>query len=72
MKRTLSNQFLSDYLVVFLFTITATILAFFLLSAASGIISKSLVKNKYPASSIMMDDYELIDAAPIKIGRAHV
>lgn len=65
MKRTLSNQFLSDYLVVFLFTITATILAFFLLSAASGIISKSLVKNKYPASSIMMDDYELIDAAPI-------
>lgn len=65
MKRTLSNQFLSDYLVVFLLTITATILAFFLLSSASGIISKSLVKNKYPASSIMMDDYNLIDASAV-------
>lgn len=65
MKKSLSNQFLSDYLVIFLLTITATILAFFLLSSASGIISNGLVKNKYPASSIMKDDYNMIDDTPV-------
>ena len=65
MKKKLSNQFLSNYLIVFIFTITATILAFFLLSFASGLISNALAKNRYPASSIMRDDYNLIDASPV-------
>lgn len=63
MKKKLSNQFLSNYLIVFIFTITATILAFFLLSFASGLISHALAKNRYPASSIMRDEYNLIDAS---------
>ena len=65
MNRKLSNQFLSNYLVVFLMTVTVTALAIVLLSLASGLISKALVKNKYPASSVMRDDYTQIDSAPI-------
>lgn len=65
MKKKLSNQFLSNYLIVFILTITATILAFILLSFASGLISNALAKNRYPASSIMRDDYNLIDASPV-------
>lgn len=65
MKRKLSNQFLSNYLVVFLLTITATVLAFLLLSFASGIISGALTKNRYPASSIIKDDYTQIDVSPV-------
>lgn len=65
MKKKLSNQFLSNYLVVFILTIASTILAFFLLSIASGLISEALAKNRYPASSIMQDDYTKINALPV-------
>lgn len=65
MKRKLSNQFLSNYLMIFILTITVTVLAFFLLSFASGLISHALAKNRFPASSIMRDDYTLIDASPV-------
>ncbi len=65
MKRKLSNQFLLNFLVVFLLTVLATALAISLLSLASGIASKSFAKNRYPASSIIQDDYTRIDAAPV-------
>lgn len=65
MKRKLSNQFLSNYLVVFMLTVMSTILALLMLSFASGLISNALAKNRYPASSIMRDDYTLIDASPV-------
>ncbi|HPO78000.1 MAG TPA: HAMP domain-containing sensor histidine kinase, partial [Thermoclostridium caenicola] len=65
MKRKLSNQFFTNFLVIFLLTILATVLAFVLLSFASGLISGSLVKNRYPASAIIKDDYRQIDASAI-------
>ena len=65
MKRKLSDQFLTNYVVVFLLTVTATVLAFLLLSFASGSISTALAKNRHPASSIMKDDYTQIDVSPI-------
>jgi len=65
MKRKLSNQFLRNFLVIFLLTILDTVLAFVLLSFTSGLISDSLAKNKYPASSIIKDDYKQIDASNI-------
>lgn len=65
MKRKLSNQFLTNYLVAFLLSILATVLAFFLLSYASGRISDTLAKNRFPASAIMEADYTKIDASPV-------
>jgi len=65
MKRKLSNQFLIHYLVVFLLTISATILAFVLLSFASGLISDTLAKNRFPAKAIIKEDYTKIDASPV-------
>jgi len=65
MKRKLSNQFLRNFLVIFFMTILDTVLAFVLMSFASGLISGSLVKNRYPASAIIKDDYRQIDASAV-------
>lgn len=65
MNRKLSNQFLSNFLVIFLLTILATVIAFMLLPFASEVISGSLSKNKYPASSIIKEDYKKIDASAV-------
>ncbi|HOQ75536.1 MAG TPA: ATP-binding protein [Thermoclostridium sp.] len=64
-KRKLSNQFFRNFLVIFLLVILDTVLALVLLSAASGWISGSLAKNRYPASSIIREDYTQIDASAI-------
>jgi len=65
MKRKLSNQFLRNFLVIFLLTILDTVLAFVLLSFASGLISESLTKNQFPASAIIKEDYRQIDASAV-------
>jgi HAMP domain-containing protein len=65
MNRKLSRQFLQNFLVIFLLTILDTVLAFMLLSFASGLIADSLVKNRYPASSLLQADYNLIDASGV-------
>lgn len=65
MKRKLSNQFLQNFLVIFLLTVLDTVFAFVLLSFASGLISGSLAKNRYPASAIAKDDYRQIDASNV-------
>lgn len=65
MRRKLSNQFLTHYLVVFLLAMLTTVLAFVLLSFASGVIADTLAKNQYPASAIIKEDYTKIDVSPI-------
>lgn len=65
MRRKLSNQFLQNFLVIFLLTILDTVLAFVLLSFASGLIADSLAKNQYPASAIIKEDYRQIDASAV-------
>ncbi|NLT48944.1 MAG: HAMP domain-containing protein, partial [Clostridiales bacterium] len=65
MNRKLSNQFLGNFWVIFLLTILATALAFILLSVASGLISESLAKNRYTASSIIKEDYRQIDSSAV-------
>lgn len=65
MKKKLSNQFLSNYLIFFLMTIIATMLAFFMLSFSSTLISDTLAKNRYSASSIIRDDYNEIDSSGV-------
>lgn len=61
----LSNQFIRNFTVIILLAILDTILAFMLLSFASGIISGSLTKNKYPAKDLAKDDYTQIDASEV-------
>ena len=51
--------------MIFLLTVLATGLAFFLLFIAGKMISGSLVKNQFPASSIIKEDYNEIDATDI-------
>lgn len=65
MSRKLSNQFFRDFLVIFLLTILDTVLAFMFLSFASGLIAGSLAKNQYPASAIIQEDYNQIDASAV-------
>jgi signal transduction histidine kinase len=65
MKTKLSNQFLRSFLVIFLLAILDTVLAFVLLSFASGWISGSLAKNRYPAGALVREDWRLIDASPV-------
>lgn len=65
MKSKISNQFFAHFWMIFLITILATIFTFILLSIASSIISNSLVKNRYTASSIIKEDYHEIDSSLI-------
>ncbi len=65
MKRKLSNQFFINYIIIFLLVILATAIAISLLSLASALASEAFAKNKYPASSIMEDDYTQIDTSLI-------
>jgi signal transduction histidine kinase len=65
MKGGLKRQFLVDYLIAFLLSIVAAAFAFLLLSFANDVLSKTLMKNRYPANALMRDDYALIDAAEV-------
>lgn len=65
MKKRISNQFMINYLIVFFLSILAAIFALLLMSFATDIISKTLVKNIYPAESIMQDDYTKINATSV-------
>lgn len=65
MKKKISNQFFINYLIVFLLSILAALSAFLLLSFTSDVLSKTLMKNNFPASSVMQDDYTKIDTSPI-------
>lgn len=65
MKSKISNQFLINYLIVFFLSVLAAFFAFLLLSFADDVISKTLVKNVYPAELLMKDDYSEIDAEPV-------
>ncbi|HOK81644.1 MAG TPA: HAMP domain-containing sensor histidine kinase [Clostridia bacterium] len=65
MKSKISNQFLGNFLIIFLLTILATALAFVLMSAAGSLIAGSLAKNRYTAESIIKEDYRQIDASEV-------
>jgi signal transduction histidine kinase len=65
MRTKLSNQFFKNFLVIFILTILDTILAFVLLSFASGLIAGSLAKNRYPAGKIVKDDYNQIGSSAV-------
>lgn len=65
MRRRLSREFLTNYLVMLLIAAIATYLAVTLLSFGSALISGRLMKNRYPARSILREDYREIDASAV-------
>lgn len=65
MKSKLSNQFLINYLIAFALSILAAFFALTIMNFAGNLISKNLVKNIYPASKIIRDDYHEIDPTPV-------
>jgi signal transduction histidine kinase len=65
MKGGLARQFLGNYLIAFLLSILAALFAVLLLSFASDVLSKGLMKNQFPADALMRDDYAQIDAAQV-------
>lgn len=65
MKSKLANQFAVNYLIVFLLSLLAALCTLALMSFAGSVIEKNLTRNDFPASGLMRDDYEKIDAAPV-------
>ncbi|WP_313340261.1 HAMP domain-containing sensor histidine kinase [Sedimentibacter sp.] len=65
MKSKISNQFFRNYLIVFLLSILTAVFVYLLSGFANDVISKTLVKNIYPASLLMKDDYTDIDTEPV-------
>jgi len=65
MKGTIKNQFLKNYIIMFVISTIIALVAFLLLDFADDVISKTLVKNKYTAEILMQDDYTTIDTAPV-------
>jgi signal transduction histidine kinase len=65
MKSKISREFLLNYCIVFLLSIVAAVFAFILLAFADSILSRTLMKNTYPAKLLMKDNYRDIDTAPV-------
>ncbi len=53
------------YLIAFVLSILAAFFALMFMSFAGNVIEKTLVKNVYPASRVMRDDYRDIDPEPV-------
>lgn len=65
MKRKISNQFFTQYIIIFILVIAATVSAYFLMILANQLAAGLFAKNRYPASEIMRDDYKYIAYAPV-------
>lgn len=59
------SRLLINYIIIFLITTGIAVLSFFLLGIASLFLEDSLVKNKYPAASLMKDDISMIEYADV-------
>lgn len=65
MKRTIANQFLINYVLMFVISIMIAAFALILLDFSGDVLSKNLSKNKYSAASLMQDDYNRIDTTTV-------
>ncbi|PKM88890.1 MAG: hypothetical protein CVU87_06425 [Firmicutes bacterium HGW-Firmicutes-12] len=61
MKRKIADQFLANYLLMFIISIVIAICSFLLLDFANHVISNTLVKSNHTAESLMQDNYFDID-----------
>lgn len=65
MKKNLYRQFFANYLLVLSLSLLAGFCVLVLLSFADSMVSKSLIKNQYAASSLMQDDYTKIEMSGV-------
>jgi signal transduction histidine kinase len=65
MSSRISNQFFMNYLIVFALSVLAALFTLLLMSFAGDVLSKTLMRNNYPASHIMKDDYRQIDPSGV-------
>lgn len=61
----LANQFLVNYVLIFIISLVLAFFALLLLDFADHVIADTLVKNNYTAESLMKDDYTEIDTDPV-------
>lgn len=65
MNRKIENQFLANYILMFIISTMIAIFAFMLLGFSNDVISKILLKNNYTAKGLMRDDYKEIDTTSV-------
>lgn len=65
MKRKIANQFLANYLLMFIISILLSFGAFLMMSFAGSVLDINLKKNTYTASSLMKDQYVDIDFSSV-------
>ncbi|PKM85660.1 MAG: hypothetical protein CVU86_01070 [Firmicutes bacterium HGW-Firmicutes-11] len=65
MRRKLQNQFVVNYILMFVITTMIAAFAFLLMDFSSDVISKTLVKNNYTADMLMEPDYRNIDTTSV-------
>ncbi|HHV65718.1 MAG TPA: hypothetical protein GXX46_11730, partial [Peptococcaceae bacterium] len=61
----IANQFLANYVLVFIISLLLAFFALLLMDFADHVISDTLVKNNYTAEILMEDDYRQIDPTPV-------
>ncbi|RSK25929.1 sensor histidine kinase [Bacillus sp. HMF5848] len=65
MRGSIANRFLFNYAIMFIISIIITFITLLVLDFANHMIMNTLVKSNYTADSLMQDDYEKIDLAPV-------
>ncbi len=61
MSHKLQQRFLANYLLMFFLSIIIGLMGYLLLLFANDVLSKTLVKSRYTAESLMKDDFHAID-----------
>lgn len=65
MKRKIANQFLINYILMFIISIIIGIFGLIIMDFANHLLSETLVKNNYTAESLMKDDYNTINTTSV-------
>jgi len=65
MQSKIQTSFLVNYGLMFIISVMIGLMGIATLSFASDVFAKNLVKNTITAQSLMQDDYDSIDAAPV-------
>lgn len=65
MSKKISNQFLLNYILMFIISTVIAVFTFMLMDFANHVISSTLTKNNYTAKKMMQDDYYRIDPSGV-------
>ena len=65
MKGKIKNQFIANYILMFIISIMIGIFTLVLLDFSNDVLSKTLAKNQYTAKELIKEDYNKIDTAEV-------